>query len=106
MQSMGGYLLSDDVQMSLLLLLGYDAKSEVDAFVDLQRGWIIINEEVLDSAQRHWMTCGDVKLPRKRRHEIARSGHHGQELVVFDHPFVASFASIGFHPRSYKMSHG
>ena len=60
MQSIGGYLLSDDVQMSLLSLLGYDAKSEVNALVDLQRSWTVVHEEVLGYAQHHWMTCGDV----------------------------------------------
>ena len=60
MQSIGGYLLSDDVQMSLLPLLGYGAKSEVDALVNFQRSWTVVHEEVLGYAQRHWMTCGNV----------------------------------------------
>ena len=37
MQSIGGYLLSDDVQTSILSLLGYDTKSKVDAYNDVYR---------------------------------------------------------------------
>ena len=55
-----GYLLSNDVQMSLLPLLSYDAKSEVDALVHFQCGWTIFHEEVLGYVQHHWLTCGDV----------------------------------------------
>ena len=60
MQSIGGYLLSDDVQMSLLPLLSYDAKSEVDALVDFQHSRTVVHEEVLGYTQCHWMTYGDV----------------------------------------------